>query len=39
MADSEFEEFHRPIFEAHTIQYTNSTVTGAKKPNPHTFYS
>ncbi|XP_046808188.1 JNK-interacting protein 1 isoform X2 [Lucilia cuprina] len=39
MADSEFEEFHRPIFEAHTIQYTNSTVSGAKKPNPHTFYS
>ncbi|XP_075162111.1 JNK-interacting protein Aplip1 isoform X2 [Haematobia irritans] len=40
MADTEFEEFHRPIFETHTIPFASSGVSGAaKKPNPHTFYS
>ncbi|XP_011295794.2 JNK-interacting protein 1 isoform X1 [Musca domestica] len=39
MADTEFEEFHRPIFETHTIPYASSAVSGVKKSNPHTFYS
>ncbi|XP_052847734.1 JNK-interacting protein 1 isoform X2 [Drosophila gunungcola] len=38
MADSEFEEFHRPIFEPHTIAGFGS-VAGSKKNNPHAFYS
>ncbi|XP_039965354.1 JNK-interacting protein 1 isoform X1 [Bactrocera neohumeralis] len=37
MADSEFEEFHRPIFEPHQIQTYMSP--GQKKNNAHTFYS
>ncbi|XP_036337473.1 JNK-interacting protein 1-like [Rhagoletis pomonella] len=37
MADSEFEEFHRPIFEPHQIQTYISS--GQKKNNAHTFYS
>ncbi|XP_013114941.1 JNK-interacting protein 1 isoform X2 [Stomoxys calcitrans] len=39
MADTEFEEFHRPIFETHTIPFASSGVSAVKKPNPHTFYS
>ncbi|XP_017017826.1 JNK-interacting protein 1 isoform X2 [Drosophila kikkawai] len=38
MADSEFEEFHRPIFEPHTIP-TFGAAAGNKKNNPHAFYS
>ncbi|KAH8350055.1 hypothetical protein KR084_012100 [Drosophila pseudotakahashii] len=38
MADSEFEEFHRPIFEPHTIAGFGSGA-GSKKNNPHAFYS
>jgi len=38
MADSEFEEFHRPIFEPHTIAGFGSGA-GTKKNNPHAFYS
>ncbi|XP_020801509.1 JNK-interacting protein 1 isoform X2 [Drosophila serrata] len=38
MADSEFEEFHRPIFEPHTIP-TFGAGAGNKKNNPHAFYS
>ncbi|XP_067648487.1 JNK-interacting protein 1 isoform X2 [Eurosta solidaginis] len=37
MADSEFEEFHRPIFESHQLQ--TYMTTGQKKNNAHTFYS
>ncbi|KAH8395655.1 hypothetical protein KR222_005780 [Zaprionus bogoriensis] len=36
MADSEFEEFHRPIFEPHAV---SATTTYGKKKNTHAFYS
>ncbi|XP_037940337.1 JNK-interacting protein 1-like isoform X2 [Teleopsis dalmanni] len=37
MADSEFEEFYRPLYEPHLI--TNNSSAGNKKNNPQNFYS
>ncbi|EDW32967.1 GL25398 [Drosophila persimilis] len=39
MADSEFEEFHRPIFEPHTIATFGAGAAANKKNNSHAFYS
>ncbi|XP_017060195.1 JNK-interacting protein 1 isoform X1 [Drosophila ficusphila] len=40
MADSEFEEFHRPIFEPHTHTIAGfATGAASKKNNSHAFYS